>query len=116
MRVGMARIPLDLDDRDLLDNPSWRGITLSHLQWMFTPHKDYYRPLAWVTHGLDYCLWGMNPAGHHLTSLLIHVANAVFFYLICRRVLALASPVSCTRVPELTCSRLTHRRAVPLVQ
>ena len=82
------------DDRDLLDNLNWRGLGWTQLKWMFTPHKDYYRPLAWVTHGLDYSIWGLDPFGHHLTSLLVHVANAVFFYFLCRRLIALAVPIS----------------------
>jgi tetratricopeptide (TPR) repeat protein len=39
---------------------------------------------------LDYVFWGMNPAGYHLTSLLIHVANAVLFYFVSLRLLRLA--------------------------
>ena len=34
-------------------------------------------PLTGVTYGSDYVLWGMNPLGYHLTSLLIHAANAL---------------------------------------
>ena len=38
---------------------------------------DHYIPLSWMTLGLDYKLWGMNPFGYHLTNVLIHTANAV---------------------------------------
>src|SRR5205085_8246523 len=31
-----------------------------------------YQPLSWVTLGLDYLLWGMNPAGYHFTNILLH--------------------------------------------
>ena len=48
---------------------------------------DTYVPLAWMTLGLDYLLWGMNPAGYHLTNLLLHTANAVVLYFIGRRLL-----------------------------
>jgi len=48
---------------------------------MFTTfHDANYHPLAWLTLGIDYVLWGMNPAGYHLTNLVLHVLNAVLFY------------------------------------
>jgi tetratricopeptide (TPR) repeat protein len=81
------------DDEMLLNNPHFRGLSWSHLAWMFTTfHMGHYKPLSWLTLGLDYTVWGMNPAGYHLTSLLLHSANAVVFYFISRRLLALASP------------------------
>ena len=40
----------------------------------------HYIPLAWLTLGLDYVLWGMNPAGYHLTALLVHAGTALAFY------------------------------------
>src|SRR2546426_7955163 len=51
-----------------------------------------YIPLTWMTLGLDYLLWGMNPVGYHLTSLLLHAANAVVFFFLVRRLLTLALP------------------------
>ncbi|HUE30733.1 MAG TPA: tetratricopeptide repeat protein, partial [Verrucomicrobiae bacterium] len=69
------------DDLNFTDNPSYRGLSWRQLRWMFTTvHGGHYQPLSWVTLGLDYTLWGMNPAGYHLTSLLLHAANAVLFY------------------------------------
>src|SRR3989454_7922066 len=52
----------------------------------------HYIPLTWMTFGLDYLLWGMNPVGYHLTSLLLHAANAVVFFFLVRRLLTLALP------------------------
>src|SRR4029078_13428430 len=46
------------------------------------------------THGLDYTLWGMNPAGYHLVNVLIHAANAALFYVVARRLLAAAQPAA----------------------
>jgi tetratricopeptide (TPR) repeat protein len=71
------------DDLNLTDNPSYRGLSWRHLRWMFTTvHAGHYQPLTWMTLALDYLLWGMNPAGYHLTSVLLHAANAVLFYLV----------------------------------
>src|SRR3989441_1119125 len=69
------------DDLNFTDNPSYRGLSWRQLHWMFTTvHGGHYQPLSWVTLGLDYTLWGMNPTGYHLTSLLLHAVNAVLFY------------------------------------
>ena len=80
------------DDYDnLMNNQRFRGFGWSDIRWMFTTfHLGHYQPLSWVTFGFDYLLWGMDPRGYHLTNLIFHVANAVFFYFISRRLLAVA--------------------------
>src|SRR6059036_2556697 len=79
------------DDKDnFLDNPHYRGLGWTHLRWMWTTHLGHYIPLTWMTLGLDYLLWGMNPLGYHLTNLLLHAANAVVFFFVVRRILTLA--------------------------
>src|SRR5438309_1670620 len=80
------------DDKNFLDNPHYRGLGWTQLSWMWTTHMGHYIPLTWMTFGLDYLLWGMNPVGYHLTSLLLHAANAVVFFFIARRLLTLALP------------------------
>ena len=87
---------VDWDDyENLTSNEHYRGLGWSQLHWMFTTfHMGPYQPLSWMTYGLDYLLWGMNPAGYHLTSLVFHGANAIFFYFISRRLLAISLPTS----------------------
>src|SRR3989441_8329744 len=80
------------DDKNFLENPHYRGLGWTHLRWMWTTHLGHYIPLTWMTLGLDYLLWGMNPVGYHLTSLLLHAANAVVFFFVVRRILTLALP------------------------
>src|SRR5438094_4563251 len=82
------------DQRNFLDNHHYRGLGWTHLRWMWTTHLGHYIPLTWMTLGLDYLLWGMNPVGYHLTNLLLHAANAVVFFFVVRRLLtrALSSP------------------------
>jgi tetratricopeptide (TPR) repeat protein len=74
---------VDWDDPEAFaNNPFFRGLGSDQLRWMFGNFLlGHYQPLAWVTLGLDYSLWGMNPAGYHLTSLLLHAANAVLCFL-----------------------------------
>jgi tetratricopeptide (TPR) repeat protein len=74
------------DDKNFLDNAHYRGLGPSQLHWMWTTfHMGHYVPLSWMTLGFDYTLWGMNATGYHLTSLLIHCANAVFVFYVARR-------------------------------
>src|SRR5881409_3840598 len=80
------------DQRNFLDNHHYRGLGWTHLRWMWTTHLGHYIPLTWMTLGLDYLLWGMNPVGYHLTNLLLHAANAVVFFFVVRRLLARALP------------------------
>ncbi|HMF48961.1 MAG TPA: hypothetical protein VK603_09970, partial [Candidatus Saccharimonadales bacterium] len=70
---------------NLLQNPHYRGLGWEQISWMVkTFHGGHYQPLSWITLGLDYVLWGMDPFGYHLTNLLIHAANTVLFYFISR--------------------------------
>ena len=76
------------DDKNFLDNPHYRGLGLAQLRWMWTTfHLGHYVPLSWMSLGLDYRFWGMNPTGYHLTNLLLHTANAVLVYFLARRIL-----------------------------
>ena len=80
------------DDVDnFLKNPHYRGLGWANLRWMFTTaHLGHYIPVTWLTLGLDYVLWGMNPWGYHLTAILLHATNALVFYFLAYRVLALS--------------------------
>lgn len=79
------------DDRNLIANPHYRGLGWAQLRWMFTDlSMGHYQPLSWMTLGLDYLLWGMDPFGYHLTSLILHGANAAIFYFVALRLLSAA--------------------------
>jgi tetratricopeptide (TPR) repeat protein len=82
------------DDMNFLLNVHYRGLGLSELRWMFTTSiaTGQWIPLTWLTLGLDYVLWGMRPIGYHLTSVLLHAANASVFFFITRRLLGAAGP------------------------
>ena len=45
----------------------------------------HWMPLTWLSLALDWCIWGMNPFGYHLTSVLLHGLAAALFYLVARR-------------------------------
>jgi len=57
------------------------GLTLDGLIWAFGfNERSYWHPLAWLSHMLDVELFGLSPAGHHLTNLWIHLANSLLLF------------------------------------
>jgi tetratricopeptide (TPR) repeat protein len=62
------------------------GLTWAGCRWAFTTlDGGFWQPLMWLSYLLDYQLFGLNPAGHHLTGLLLHVLNAVLLFLVLLR-------------------------------
>jgi protein O-mannosyl-transferase len=52
-----------------------RGITLEGIRWAFTDTSSgNWHPLTRLAHMLDCELFGLNPAGHHVMSVLGHIA------------------------------------------
>jgi protein O-mannosyl-transferase len=78
------------DDTYFLGNPYYRGLGPAQLSWMFTVMSGHYMPLTWLSHGLDYVLWGMRPAGYHAVNVLLHALTAAAAYVVALRVLAAA--------------------------
>jgi hypothetical protein len=77
------------DDQLLLvHNPFFRGFDWAHLRWMLTTTlSGNFMPLSWLSYGLDHALWGLNPAGYHLTNVLLHAANAAVYCALAKRLL-----------------------------
>ncbi len=77
------------DEENIVENEAYRGLTPRHLWWMFTTtHMGPYQPLSWVSLGLDYCLWGLNPRGYHLTSVVLHAISAALMVWVTASILA----------------------------
>ena len=62
------------------------GLTLSGLWWALTdgPFGEWC-PLSTLSHMLDCQLYGLNPAGHYLTNVLLHAASSVLLFLVLLR-------------------------------
>jgi protein O-mannosyl-transferase len=45
---------------------------------------SFYRPLFWLSLGLDRTLWGLNPSGFHVTNLVLHWASGLLGFLLLR--------------------------------
>jgi len=78
------------DDTYFLGNPYYRGLGPAQLRWMFTVMSGHYMPLTWLTHGVDYVLWGMRPAGYHAVNVVLHALTAATAYFVALRLLAAA--------------------------
>ena len=58
------------------------GLTTESIAWAFTTfERSNWHPLAWISHTIDWSLYGDNPAGHHLTNVFIHAVNAILLFL-----------------------------------
>jgi tetratricopeptide (TPR) repeat protein len=70
-------------------NPVVReGLTWPGVVWAFTNlhgEATYWHPLTWLSHMLDCQLFGLKPAGHHLSSLLLHTLNTLLLFAVLRR-------------------------------
>jgi len=59
------------------------GLSWNTIKWAFaSTEASNWHPLTWLSHALDYQLFALNPAGHHLDSVLIHALNAVLLFLL----------------------------------
>ena len=79
---------VNLDDYEyVVKNPEvTQGLTWSGVAWAFTHVRAAnWHPLTWVSHMLDCQLYGLNPAGHHLTNVLLHTGTAIALFLVLRR-------------------------------
>ena len=76
--VGHDFINVD-DPRFISQNPHVKaGLTRAGIGWAFQSlETENWQPLTWISHMIDCELYGLNAGGHHLTSLLLHVANSV---------------------------------------
>ena len=90
---------INLDDDGLIVlNTAARGLGWPQLKWAFSHYvAANFAPLAWLSYGLDYCFWGFNPLGYHLTNLLLHALNAVLFYRLAKIVFGLLRPSTTPR-------------------
>jgi tetratricopeptide (TPR) repeat protein len=78
---------VDLDDRLYLGNSAVAaGLSWAGAAFAFTSVSDlYWHPVTWLSHEIDVSLFGMSPAGHHLTSALFHAVSAGLLFLLLRK-------------------------------
>ena len=71
------------DDTEYLTS-NWNikaGLTKESIVWAFsTSYASNWHPVTWLSHMLDYEFYGLEPFGHHLTSLLFHIINTLLLF------------------------------------
>ncbi len=72
------------DDKYITANENVKnGLSLDSIKWAFTTlHQGNWHPLTWISHLIDVSIFGMNPAGHHLVNLGLHIINVILLFLI----------------------------------
>ncbi len=87
--VALQNKFVEWDDGDYASvNPHIRSLDLAFFKWAFLHFfASNWHPLTWVSHALDYALWGLNPLGHHLTSIILHALNTLMVVVLVIRLL-----------------------------
>jgi tetratricopeptide (TPR) repeat protein len=75
------------DNRYLVKNEYIQdGVTKDSFVWAFTTfHVSNWHPLTWISHMIDYELFGLDPVWHHLVNVLFHICNALLLFIILHR-------------------------------
>ncbi len=60
-----------------------QGLDLSTAQWaLLSTEQGNWHPVTWLSHALDCELYGLEPGGHHFSSLLLHSLNAGMLFVL----------------------------------
>src|SRR5260370_25914862 len=60
-----------------------RGLSWSNVTWAFTATVEAnWHPLTWISHMADLQMFGLNPLGHHLVSVLLHAVNVLLLFFV----------------------------------
>ena len=90
------------DDSTVYQNPHLTGLSMQTLRWMFTDLRYVWRytPLAWLTREIIYDFQGPAPFGYHLVSVVVHALNAVWLFLLIRKLLPMVLPAESKSAPN----------------
>lgn len=75
------------DTTNFVNNPNVNdGLSIQSIRWAFTSGGELgdYNPLVWLTHMIDFELYGREAGGHHLTNVLFHTASSILLFLVLR--------------------------------
>ena len=71
----------------IVDNTNIQaGITSESVRWaLTTTQASNWHPVTWLSHMLDFTLFGLNAGGHHWVNLGFHIANTLLLFIVLRR-------------------------------
>jgi len=66
------------------NNPHVKGgLTFRNITWAFTTTTaSNWHPLTWLSHMVDVEIFGVNPRGHHLANVFIHILSTLLLFLL----------------------------------
>ena len=75
------------DDKYITNNQHVQArLTRESIRWAFTTrYASNWHPLTWLSHMLDYQLFGNNPGWCHLINVLLHIANTLLLFAVLKR-------------------------------
>lgn len=79
---------INYDDPDYVTENSHvlAGLNLETCRWPFNiGYASNWHPLTWLSHMLDCEIYGLNPRGHHLTNVVLHVLNTILLFGLLKR-------------------------------
>ncbi|MDA0838107.1 MAG: tetratricopeptide repeat protein [Planctomycetota bacterium] len=72
----------------LAENPVLHRLNLETVKWSFTSFMGgNWLPLTWLSHAMDFQLFGQNAGLHHATNILFHALTACMVFLLVRDLL-----------------------------
>ncbi|MDA8091313.1 MAG: tetratricopeptide repeat protein [Nitrospiraceae bacterium] len=78
------------------ENLHIHSLNAAFLKWAFSSfYASNWFPLTWMSHALDYAIWGLNPAGHHLTNIILHSINTFFVVVLTIRLIEVWEKTAC---------------------
>ncbi len=81
---------INFDDQLYVTNNTYvnNGISIDSIRWAFSLYRPgefiYWHPLTSLSQMLDCELFGLNAGLHHMTSVFIHIANALLLFTVMR--------------------------------
>lgn len=71
----------------VVNNPHIQsGLDWDTISWAFTTFYQFnWHPLTWISHAIDVQMFQLEPAGHHVTNMLLQIVNALLLYWVLMR-------------------------------
>ena len=74
------------DTVHIFQNEQVRNFSWNNTVWIFThPILANWIPFSWLSHTLDFVLFGWSTGGHHVTNVLIHFLNGCVLYFLVKQ-------------------------------
>jgi tetratricopeptide (TPR) repeat protein len=70
------------DEAYITDNAHIKeGVNCNSIRWAFTSlDVSNWHPVTWISHMIDYSMYGSDPYGHHLSNIILHILNAALLF------------------------------------